>query len=355
MSEQMDDSVLIGPTDVDDRSGERCLKIEVPVPRQRSTWGSSIDTRRGALPGCDDESPGASGQSPEIRVMKSMPDFLLPAGVVVLDGGLEPGLSRWGEDGGDAKLQTEANDASERVLTAVVALEEGVVVELGVVREAVLGPMRDERFDREFRGPGGSDPTGAESSLKTECIENHHIRAAFDDESLDEVEAVELGSGGCDGREIPAFGRGWPSDSLATVQSATSKQDATDSSQGRNASFAARFESSVDGGGSEFSEVTGFLEFLAKSEDPVLDARRGGETRPSTTARRIGPVDAIESLTVRSPHPVLDGRETHLEFPLDISQGSTSPHGQNHAAPPLFNPVFRSRSVLPTKRFSARW
>src|SRR5712672_2834481 len=111
-------------------------------------------------------------------MFKANPDLGLPAAVVVLNCGLEAGFIRRCKDGDHTELQTESNDTAEGVPIHSIALEDGVVVELRVFGQAVLAPVINERFDREYGPPERSYPASAESSMQTDGVEDHDVDTA---------------------------------------------------------------------------------------------------------------------------------------------------------------------------------
>src|SRR5262249_20617134 len=114
---------------------------------------------------------------------------------------------------------------------AVRAVEDHVVVELGVAGQADLAPALNQRLqsqfgsDRRLDGPGGD-----QAAVQGAAVEGLDLGAALDDQPLDDVEAVRLGPGSGDVGQVPAFGRRGPAGPLAAVQSSTAAKDAVDGS-----------------------------------------------------------------------------------------------------------------------------
>ncbi len=82
---------------------------------------------------------------------RARPDFRLPAPVEGLNGRLEPGLPRRGEDGDHPEAQAEAGHAADRVAVMMRALEDGIVVELDVRGEAERAPVLHEGVHHGLR------------------------------------------------------------------------------------------------------------------------------------------------------------------------------------------------------------
>jgi len=345
MAEQFEFTALIGAAQEDDHSPERALQVERPVVRKSASLRSGVEAWCCATTSGVDEAPRAVGQGGEILVLKASPDFVLPAAVVVLDGRLEAGLSRRGEDRSDVELETKSRDASEGIGPLMGALEDRVVVELDVPGKSVFAPVLDEHFDREFGSPGGFDPTGTEATMQADAIEDHDVGSTTNDEPFHEVEAVELDLTGCDAWQIPPLGRGRAADSSASIQGTTPEENSADGAQGGDALDAALLESSMNGSRAELSEVAGLLELFAEPQDEILEMGRRSASGPSSTAWRITPDHPIKSLTAGTSNPVLNGSQTDMKFPLNISERSSTANRRNHPPPSRFNTVFRSQSV----------
>jgi hypothetical protein len=349
MAEQFDFAPIIGATQKDNRSLERKLQVERPVIGKGSSRRSRVEAWCCTTASSLDEALGAGSEGFEVVVLKASPDFVLPSSVVVFDGRLKAGLSRWSEDRDDIELETKADHATESIGPLMGALEEGVVVELGVIEKSVFAPVGDERFDREFGGPGGFDPTGAEAAVEADCIQDHDVGSTANDETFHEVEAVEFGLTGCNPWEVPALGRRRAADTPASIQCAASEEDSTDRAHGGDALRAAFVEGAMNGGCAKLTEIAGLPELFAEPQDEIFEAHRGGTSLAPSSAWRIGPIDTIQTLTVRSSNPVLHRRQTHMKLPMDSSQRTSAAHRRNHPPPSLFNTVFCSQSVLPVK------
>lgn len=346
MAEQFEFAARIGAAQEDNRSLKRALQVERPAGRKGPPLGSGVEAWRCAKTSGVDEASGTVGQGREILVLKASPDFFLPAAVVVLDGRLEAGLPRRGEDGSDVELETKPDDASEGIGPLVGALEDRVVVELNVLGASESAPMLDEHFDRESGGPGGFDPTGAEATMQADAIEDHDVGSATNDEPFHEVEAVEFGLMGRDAWQIPPFGRGRTTDSSASIERAAAEENSPDGAQGWDALGAALLERPKNGRCAELSEIAGLLELLAEPQDEILQTVRRGTGGASSTSWRITPDHSVKPLIMGTSNPVLHCSQTDMKFPLNISQRSSTANCRHHLSPPSFNTVFRSRSIL---------
>jgi hypothetical protein len=180
--------------------------------------------------------------------------------------------------------------------------------------------------------------------MKADGVEDFHIDSTADDEPFDEVEAVEFRSAIGQVRQMPSFRRRRPANASSAIEGTAALEDAADGSQGRDAFDAvaagALGEFATDGSGPVLAEVTGFAELLPESEDEILDPLWSARGRASSTAWAIGPVDAIEALTLCSIDPLLDRPQTDTEFLRNDSHGPTTADDGDHPPPLLFNRVF---------------
>jgi hypothetical protein len=342
--EDLDGALFVSAAQEDDGSLERPLEIEFPVLRKGLTWGSGLDAWCG---------PGACGLHKAIRplpevleifVFKAPPDLGLPAAVVALNRGLEARLFMGCEDRDDTQLQAEPCDAAEGVAIDPIPLEDGVVVELGIVWQTVLAPVIKERFDRESGPPKGSHPAPAETSMQADAVEDHDVGTPTDDEAFHEVEAVEFRLPSGDARQIPAFGRRGMTNSCPSIESTAPQEDATDGASGGDPLDSPLQKFVLNGSGAEFTEVAEQLEVPSDPEDQVLHAFRGGPRGPSSAAWRIREVDAIESLSARPSHPFLNRCQSHAKLPRHRSQRSSALNCRHHPLPQKFNTLlFESR------------
>jgi hypothetical protein len=355
MTQQFDFAAIVGATQENDRSVETELQMERPVFREVSTLRSGVEAGRRATASGIDEPCGAIRQIQEMFVVKSSPDFVLPATVVVLDRRLKTGLSWRSEDGGHAQLKAQPNNASKGIRPPMSALEDRIIVELCVIGKPLFTPVCHQHFHREFGGPGGFDLADAKAAMQADAIQDHDVDPPANDQTFDKVEAIELGLVGGDGWQVPAFGRRGATDSLTSIQCTPTEQDSSDGANRGDMLRATFLQGTMDGGCPKFSEVAGLLELFPQPQDPALHGESGGTSRSSSTARRIAPIHAIQTLAACAPNPILNRRQTHTKFPLNVPQRPASPNRGDHLPPPLFKAVFRSHSVLVNRRLSSPW
>jgi hypothetical protein len=342
--EDLDGALFVSAAQEDDGSLERPLEIEVPVLRKGMTWGSGLDAWCG---------PRACGLHKAIRplpevvevfVFKAPPDLGLPAAVVALNRGLEAGLFMGCEDRDDTQLQAESCDAAEGVAIDPIPLEDGVIVELGIVWQAVLAPVIKERFDRESGPPERSHPAPAETSMQADAVEDHDVGAPADDEAFHEIETVEFRLPSGDARQVPALRRRGTTNSCPSIESTAPQEDPTDGAGGGDPLDSPLPKFVMNGSSAEFAKVAEQLEMPSDAEDQVLDAFRGCPGGPSSTTWCIREVDAVKSLSARPSHPFLNCCQSHAKLPRHRSQRSSALNCSHHPLPQKFNTLlFESR------------
>lgn len=307
-------TALIGATQIDDSAFEWKLVIGFPIVRERTSSRSSVNSGRGSLPCCESKAIGTSLDGIVVVMHESLPDLLLPAAVEALDDGLEAGLMGWGEDGGDAELQAEPDDTSKGITKLTCSAKDGVVVKLSVFRESVSTPMSNQRFGGGLGGPRGSDPTGTKACMHADAGQDVDVDAAPQTQVFDEVKAIDVRQPGSDAWDVPAFGRGRPTHSSASIESAAPQKDSADGTEGRNLLETAFFEGKLDCHGAVLTQVALVAELLTDSQDQILDARRGGAFLAPSTSWQIDPGNPVNPLIAGALHPTLNSSQCHAKL-----------------------------------------
>src|SRR6476659_2758823 len=132
----MDRAVFGRAPDVDHLAAGRRLEIQVAGGRDGASGRRAVDAERGAVPHGRDVAGRLRLQRRYTVVGKARPDFGLPPAIERFDGGLQAGLPRWGENRGEAKPEAQAHHATHGITMLMRALEDIVVVELDVARQA---------------------------------------------------------------------------------------------------------------------------------------------------------------------------------------------------------------------------
>jgi hypothetical protein len=338
-------TTMIGATQIDDSALKGKLVIGFPVLRKWASCGSRVDTWRGTQACCESKAIGTSLDGIVVVMHESLPDLLLPAAVETLDDGLEAGLMGCGEDRGDAELQTEPDDTTKGITKLTCSTKDGVVVKLSIFRESVSTPMSNQRWGGGLGGPRGSDPTGTQARMHTDAGQDVDVGTTTQTQVFDEVKAIDVGLLGSDSWDVPAFGRGRPTNSSAPIESAAPQEDSSDGAEGWNLLETAFREDKLDRHGAILAQVALVAELLTNSQDQILDASRRGDFRAPTTAGHARPNDAIQSLVPSVTYPTLDGCQCHTK-PLCHRTLRASPSNSPYEIfAPRFNPIFCSRKA----------
>jgi hypothetical protein len=96
----------------------------------------------------------------------------------------------------------------------------------------------------------------------------------------------------------------------------------------------------VDGYGPELAEVTVVPELLAEGQHKILALPLGAVDGRGQAARVVGPVDAIEALSLGTFDPALHGSQCNAELPGDLTQGGPASNGLDHGTSALFGRGF---------------
>ncbi len=124
--------------------------------------------------------------------MKALPYLSLPSSVEAFDGGLEPGFSGRSKDGGDSQAQTQTDHPSQSVAELVSTLETSVVIELGIGWQPKDLPMLDHGLDRCTSKDSAIWPRSNQTSVQRYGVKDLDVGSAFDDQTFDDIEAIEL-------------------------------------------------------------------------------------------------------------------------------------------------------------------
>lgn len=310
----LDLPTIVGAAQVDDRAFEWKLVIGMPILRERVSCRRSVHTWRRPLACCASKAIGTGLNGIVVIMHEPLPDPLLPAAVEALDDSLKPGLVGWREDRDDIELQAESNDATKGIRKLTCSTKNGVVVELGIIRQTVNSPVCNQGIRGGLGGPGGSHPTGAKSSMQTDPGHDVDVCAAPQTKVLDEVEAIHVRPHGSDAWQVPAFGRGRPTNSTPSIESAAPQEDSANGAKGGNLLESALLEGKLDRHGTELSQVTRIPKLLTNSEDQILNAPRRGDLLASSTAWPIEPDDALHTLIPGAVHPTLNRSQCHAKL-----------------------------------------
>lgn len=327
MPEQLDAASVVRPSEEDQAPPKRRLEVEPKRSGNRTTQGHGIIAGRETFPSCSDVASRSELEVDQGIVVKARPDFGLPPTVEILDAVLESVFARGRKDRDDVQLQAQAHDATDDIWMLVSTLEPRIIVELRVVGHSDVPPMFEDPVQRPDRRIGQVGPRAGIAALEPDNIEDFHLRATSNDESFDEVPAIQLGASGRTCGQIPAgWGSGTPN-SLMAVQCPVSNEDAMNGPFARDpVGFCPQGTS--DRGCTIFSQVTVALQRCAQFDDPFLEFGR----RVDNVARHVGPIrptDSIQALAAGPFEPALHGTQADPKSPGRRTLGKTASHGRN--------------------------
>lgn len=208
-AEQAHRARLRGASDEDDHPVRWSLQIGLPRVGEETAGRRGLNAAGGARAVRADIALGALLEGAERIVMEARPDLGLPAAVEAFDGGLETAFLRRRKDGNDPEVQARPHHAPQGILPPVGAAEDGVVVELGVGRQAELPPVLHQASDHEGSRDGlPAGPGSDQAAMYRDPVENLDLGAALEDQALDDIEAVQLHPSGGQVGQIPTQRRG---------------------------------------------------------------------------------------------------------------------------------------------------
>src|SRR6266542_3171348 len=289
-----------------------------------------VDPRRPVPSQGRDMPSRALAQALHRGLLEPQPYLGLPPAVVALDGRLEPQLVGRDEHRHNLQAQAGPDDPPQRIGVAVRALEDHVVVELGVAGQADPPPMLDQRSHHQLRGHSSDDrPGNRQPAMHRHPVEDLDLGPVPDDQPLDNVEAVQLGAGVGQVGQIPAPGRWRAAEPAAAVQSPAALQDAVDGPHRGDVRDSLLDQRLVKRFRPERAQVAVLPELTTHPQDQVLDGGIG----PPGVARGPGavcPIDSIEAVPPGAFDPVHDGAGAHAEAAGDGTGRLPPTDGSNH-------------------------
>jgi hypothetical protein len=347
MSEQTDLTVIVGASEEDDLAGRVSLEARLPRMWEGLPERGGQDTLGGAGACGSDEPGGVTLKGFQGQMVEASPDLGLPAAVVAFDGGLEAGFSRWRKDRSDLQGQAQASHSAEVIGVVVGALEPGVVIELGVARQAHLSPVLDQGEVRQFCRDGGSWPGGGQAAVKRDGVENLDIDSAFNDKASDDVEAIGFNPAGGELGQVPAAWRGWTPNPSFAVKRSSSIQDATDGANRGDTAMSSLDQFSLDGDITELSQIAYFFELLAKSQDLFFDEPADPIGRTATGSRRpVRPVHSLQLFGSGAANPSAHRGEAHPKARGHSPDRSATTHGPDDVSTQPYPGVFLNPCFL---------
>lgn len=346
MSQDVYIASVVGASEVNDPPAWCCLQIQFPSFRNLSSGGCGFDPGGIPFSGGSDVFFGSLSETPDLGVLESRPDLCLPAAIETLDGRLKAGLVGDDEDGRNLQIQAHSYDSSNGVEILTGARETVVVVELSVGWQPGSAPMLEQGFDNRLGGDSTFGPGAREASVQGNPSKNRQMGTTTNRQSFDGVERVEFGHGVGDVWKIPTFGRCGPANSLAAIQDAMPFENTPNRAYARQSLDPLVLQVSMDCMSPIFSEIALFLEPLSCTQDTSLDGCFGA-LGAIGSAGTVFPVDPIQSLSLGTSTPVLNGRKGNREMASDGSHRLAPSHCSDHRTAILGAQLFEpSKSVL---------
>jgi hypothetical protein len=273
VGQEADATCVIGAADEDDLGVHASRQA---IWRPGEARGRGLLTRLAFEVMSGDEAVGPEAELGAVGVVEAFPDFGLPQGVEGLDLVLEAMLARWGEDGGDPQGQAEEGDGTEAIGMVMGTMEAQIIIELGVGGQPVRPPVGEQRILGEPGGDGGGEKTAAKAAVQGDGVEDLNLADALDDESLDDVEGVQLDPSRGNVGEVPT-GRWWGAAEAtgATDQTVAPEDIGNGGAAGQwMAGGRLRAQGAQDGNRAIFAQGIEVTESVAQAED-VLDESSG--------------------------------------------------------------------------------
>jgi len=339
VGQKADAACVIGAADEDDLGVSASRQV---IWRPREAWGCDLLTRLGFEVMGGDEAVGAVAQLGAAGVVKAIPDLGLPQVVEGLDLVLEAMLAGWGEDGGDAQGQAEEGDGTEPIGMVMRAVEAEVVVELSVGGQAVCAPVGQQRILSELGGDGGGEETAAQAAVQGDAVEDLDLADVLDDESLDDIEGVQLDAGRSDRGEIPTRRRWGSAEATGAADQAVALEDVGDGGAAgqRLAGRGLGPQGAEDGHRTEFAQGVAMAESVPQGQNAVDHPAGQGRGSAPRAAGLVLKLDARQALAAGVPHPVLDVREREPELAGDLAQRHPAPGQADQFAAMLWREFF---------------
>lgn len=344
-------SLLVSPAQENNVAVRACLEIQLPAIGKRLPCWSLLDAASESVV-IGSYVPGRLCLHRRERVvMKALPDFSLPAGIVAFDGRLKAGFLDRGKDGDDFQAQAKSHDTANGVPKLMSPLETSVIIELSVSREPKDAPMLGEGFRSVSGRDGGIRPRGHQSTVQGDSVKDLHINAAFDHEAFNNVEAVEFTSPLCHVRQIPA--RRWWSmtKTAAAIQNAPTFQDTADCANGGNADNATVEQLATDCHSAILAQGTGCFKLAANRQHQLLRGRTR-TLNPVRDRRPISPVHFIQGLILSAFKPSFNRSESDLIEPSHFTDRSALANSTNQRLSSIRQGTFLAIFTLQQRFYS---
>jgi hypothetical protein len=349
MPEQAHGSSVVGASEINQlAASQRRLFFPAPLWRKATAQGSCFDTNSRAKAMGLDVAGRSELQITERVVMKALPNFGLPASIEALNGGLKAGLQRWSKHRGNPKPQAETNHATDGIGKLVSPLKQCVVVKLRKARQTKGASMLSQSGHDEISADGIDRPGGHQPSVQRDSVEHAHFCAAFNNESLHNIEAIELRARRCDLGQVPTGWRRGAAHSLLSIQSTSAFENAADGAHRGRARKSLPQPLQPNRCGAKFTEVTVRTQLMTKTQHNIFSIPIGA-TGAMRNTRTVAPVNLTDLTTFAPLSPSLDGGETDVKLACNRSHGLAPMNSFYHGLPSLLFGSFLPMLLAPHK------
>src|SRR6516225_7126031 len=177
--------------------------LVAPSQKDQTPRRSGFDACRAALPVRDHVAGRLRLYPVQGLMMKPRPDLGLPLAVEAFDRCLETHLPRGNEDRDHSEAQAGPRHPADGIRVDLRPLEGGIVVELGVARQAHRPPVLDQAFHGELCGDDRVRPGHDQPAVQGDAVEDLDRNATLDDQALDAIKAIQLGTPISDVGQVP--------------------------------------------------------------------------------------------------------------------------------------------------------
>jgi hypothetical protein len=282
----------------------------------------------------DDEAFGAVLQTGAGSVVEAPPDFGLPEMIEGLDLVLNAVLARGSEDGRNPQAQAEQSDRAKSVRMVVRTMEAQIVIELSIDGEAVGSPVGQHRDLGEAGGNCWVQETAAKPSMQRDCVEDLNLAHSLNDQTLDDIEGIQLGASGRDIGQVPTRRRRGATHASGRFDQALTLEHIGDGGTAGQRSAGWRFgaESAEDGDGSVFTQGVPVAQSMAQVHDLLHEIGRQCVGWLFGAMQLVVKVNSIETTVTGPRDPILDAGQSDPELACHFPQSDTTTDEQNQFA-----------------------
>ena len=275
----------------------------------------------------------------QIIKLKSLPNTPFPSTIVTFDRCLKACFPWRREHRNHIQTQATSNDFPQAVRPST-SLKNGRVVELGIVRQAILSPMFDQLSHCIFRCHAAHRPRTNQFAMQRNSVQNLKSCSALKAQIFDEIKLIQLGDSFGERLQIPTWWWRQISFSMSSIQFTVPFQNPVDGcSRWRCRTFSS-FHFAKDRIGSILAKSTVFLEVLTNFKDARFNFIGTPINWRGCSIRPVRPVDTVKSFVLGSLNPMFNTRFTDMKLFRNITQRLAASNGLDHTSP-----VFHLRTL----------